>query len=253
MPARLSVQLYSLREVAKRDGIAAVIDRLGRIGYAGVESAGFHELSAEAFAQRVAAAGMVVSSAHVALPERDTTDRVLDQQAATGNDTLVVPFLPPDDFKDESAVRRTADRLNEFNESVRARGAHLGYHNHWWEFATRIGTRSAHDLLFSLLDQSVFAEVDTYWARVGGVDPVRVVESLGARARLLHIKDGPADKPESAMTAVGDGAMDIAGLAAASRATWHIVELDRCATDMFEAVAKSHGFMTREGYAVGKP
>lgn len=252
MPAGLSVQLYSLREEAKNDGIAAVIDRLGRIGYAGVESAGFHELSPDAFAKRVTAAGMVVSSAHIALPEPDKVGRVLDQQAAIGNDTLVVPFLPPDDFKDEGAVHRTADRLNAFNESVRGRGARLGYHNHWWEFATRIGAQSAYDLLFALLDQSVFAEVDTYWARVGGADPVRVVETLGARARLLHIKDGPADKPESAMTAVGDGVMNIAGLVAASHATWHIVELDRCATDMFEAVQKSHGFMTRKGYAVGK-
>lgn len=252
MPPRLSVQLYTLREEAKKNGLGGILDRLGRIGYAGVEPAGLHDLTADAFRQRVAAAGMVVSSAHVALPAAEKVTEVLDQQAAIGNDTLVVPFLPPDDFKDESAVRRTADRLNAFNAAVRARGATLGYHNHWWEFSTRIGDVTAHARLFALLDADVFAEVDTYWARVGGADPAAVVAALGTRARLLHIKDGPADKPESKMTAAGEGVIDIGAIAKASRADWHIVELDHCATDMFEAVEKSHRYLTGRGYAVGR-
>jgi len=252
MAARLSVQLYSLREEAKQQGLGAVVDRLGRIGYAGVEPAGFGELTPDAFRARVEAAGMVVSSAHVALPDADKTNLVLDQQAAIGNRLVVVPFLPPDQFKDEDAIRRTADRLNTFNEAVRARGASLGYHNHWWEFSTQIGGRSAFDALFERLDASVFAEVDTYWAKVGGADPAAVVRGLGARARLLHIKDGPADKPESPMTAVGEGIVDVAAIAAASRASWHVVELDRCATDMFEAMEKSHRYMTQRGLAEGR-
>jgi sugar phosphate isomerase/epimerase len=253
MAARLSVQLYSLRDEAKKSGLGGVVDRLGRIGYAGVEPAGFVDLTPEAFRKRVEDAGMVVSSAHVALPEADKTNLVLDQQAAIGNRLLVVPFLPPDDFKDAAAVHRTADRLNAFNDAVRASGAALGYHNHWWEFSTQIGGRSAYAILFERLDASVFAEIDTYWAKVGGADPAAVVRSFGERARLLHIKDGPADQPESPMTAVGDGVMDVPGISKASRAEWHIVELDRCATDMFVAVEKSHAYMTRAGFAAGKP
>jgi sugar phosphate isomerase/epimerase len=253
MPAQLSVQLYTLRDESKKNGVGGVIDRLGRIGYAGVEPAGFYELTPAAFAKRVADAGMVVSSAHVALPEAADVNRVLDEQAALGNTAIVVPFLPPDAFKDGDAVQRSADRLNAFNSAVRARGAALGYHNHWWEFSTQMDGRSAFTILFEKLDASVFAEIDTYWARVGGADAAAVVRSLGERARLLHIKDGPADRPESPMTAVGEGVMDVPGISKASRARWHIVELDRCATDMFEAVEKSHAYMTRGGFAAGKP
>jgi len=252
MAAGLSVQLYTLRKEAKSLGLGAVVDRLGKIGYAGVEPAGFGELTPEAFKKRVADAGMVVSSAHVALPDASKTSEALDQQAAIGNDTIVVPFLPPDDFKDESAVKRSADKLNAFNAAVRARGARLGYHNHWWEFGTKIDGKSAHTRLFELLDPSVFAEIDIYWAKVGGANPTDVVKTLGDRARLLHIKDGPADGHESPMVAVGDGVIDIAGVAKASKAKWHIVELDQCATDMFAAVEKSHRFMTKGGYAAGQ-
>ena len=253
MAAGLSVQLYTLRKEAKTLGLGAVIDRLGKIGYAGVEPAGFGELTPDAFKKRVAEAGMVISSGHLGLPDANKTNEVLDQQSAVGNDTLVVAFLPPDDFKDESAVKRSADKLNAFNAAVKARGARLGYHNHWWEFGTKLaGGKSAHARLFELLDPSVFAEVDIYWAKVGGANPVDVVKSMGERARLLHIKDGPADGHESPMTAVGDGVVDIGGVAKASKAKWHIVELDQCATDMFEAVEKSHRFMTKGGYAAGK-
>ena len=252
MTAGLSVQLYTLRKEAKSQGIGPVVDRLGKIGYAGVEPAGFGELTPQQFKQRVADAGMVISSGHVALPEPAKTNEVLDQQAAVGNDTLVVAFLPPDDFKDESAVKKSADRLNAFNAAIKARGGRLGYHNHWWEFGTKIGGRSAHARLFELLDPSVFAEVDIYWTKVGGADPVDVVKALGERAHLLHIKDGPADGHESPMVAVGEGVVDVRGVAKASKAKWHIVELDQCATDMFTAVEKSHRFMTTGGYATGK-
>jgi sugar phosphate isomerase/epimerase len=249
--ARISVQLYSLREEAKQ-GLAPVLERLGRIGYAGVEAAGLHDLSAQEFVRRVADAGMVVSSGHCALVKPNQAAELLDAQEAIGVKQLVVAFLPPDRFADQAGVAKCADHLNTFNEAVRARGMTLGYHNHWWEFGNRIGNETAHSLLFRLLDPSIFAEVDTYWAKVGGADPARVVKDLGTRAPLLHIKDGPANDTEAPMTAVGSGVVDVPAIAAASRAAWHIVELDRCATDMFEAVQQSYAYLTKRGLAQGR-
>lgn len=252
MPARLSVQLYTLRDEAGKSGLGGVIDRLGKIGYAGVEFAGLHDLDAKGFRQRVADAGMAVSSGHVQLPKPEDLSKLLDQQDAIGNKTLVVPFLPPASFADADNVRNNAERLNAFSEAAKARGMTLGYHNHWWEFSTKIGDETAHALLFRLLHPEVFAEIDVYWAKVGGADPARVVEQFATRAPLLHIKDGPADKPESPMTAVGDGVIDTKAIVNNSRAEWHIVELDQCATDMFTAVEKSHAYMTRNKLASGR-
>jgi sugar phosphate isomerase/epimerase len=249
--ARISIQLYSLRDAAKQ-GLAPVLERLGRIGYAGVESAGLHDLSPSAFKRCVAAAGMVVSSAHVALVKPAQAAELLDAQQEIGVNDLVVAMLPRERFVDQASVGKSADHLNTFNEAVRARGMTLGYHNHWWEFSNRIGNETAHMMLFRRLDPTVFAEIDTYWAKVGGADPVQVVREFGERARLLHIKDGPADGPESPMTAVGKGVVDVPAIAAASRAAWHIVELDRCATDMFEAVEQSYTYLTRHGLAQGR-
>ncbi len=252
MPPPISVQLYSLREEAKQ-GFAAVLERLGRIGYTGVEPAGLHDLSPAEFKRRLADAGLVLSSGHVALPKPEQTNELLDSQDAIGNTDLVVAFLPPERFADAGSVARCAQWLNAFNERARTRGMSVGYHNHWWEFSNRIGTETAHAMLFRLLDPTVFAEIDTYWAKVGGADPAKVVADLGPRAKLLHIKDGPANEPDAPMTAVGDGVMDVAAIAQASQAKWHVVELDRCATDMFTAIEQSHRYLTSHGFATGKP
>ena len=107
--------------------------------------------------------------------------------------------------------------------------------------------------LFDHLAPGVIAEVDIYWAQVGGADPKDLVTELGARVGLLHVKDGPADTPKHPMVAVGDGVVDIAGVLAASpTATWHIVELDRCATDMFDAVERSYDYLVGSGLSRGR-
>lgn len=252
MPPPVSVQLYSLREEAAAD-LPATLARLGEIGFVGVEPAGLHGLSPTEFRRHVEGAGLVIGSAHGAIPIGDEAERVLDAHQELGCDTLVVAMLPPDRFASRAALEASADDLNRACENARARGIRLGYHNHWWEFRELEDGRSAYELLFERLDTDVLAEVDIYWARVGKRDPARVIESLGPRARLLHVKDGPADEPRSAMTAVGEGVVEIkAALDAGCAAEWHIVELDRCDSDMFQAIERSYRYLTGSGLSRGR-
>jgi sugar phosphate isomerase/epimerase len=133
------------------------------------------------------------------------------------------------------------------------RGATFGYHNHWWEFRLLADGRTAWSHLVERLDPGVVIELDMYWATVGGAAPTDVIADLGDRLRLLHVKDGPADGPKSPMVAVGSGSLDIrAALAAAPDVAWHIVELDRCATDMFQAVAGSYDYLVGNGLSRGR-
>ena len=248
----VAIQLYTLRNEAKAD-FGGVLERLGRIGFAGVEPAGLHGMSTVEFLRRVEAAGMRVSSTHISLPIGDAANEVLDGAEAIGARDVVVAFLPPDRFQNADKIFITADQLNRASELAAARGMRLGYHNHNWEFSTQVDGRPAYSLLFEQLSPQVFAEVDVYWAQVGGCDPRQVVADLGTRARLLHMKDGPADSAKSAMTAAGAGAVDLPAVAAAAPyADWHIVELDRCETDMFEAVEASYRYLVGSGLSRGQ-
>jgi sugar phosphate isomerase/epimerase len=244
---RLAIQLYSLRERAAERGLEAVLGEVAEIGYAGVELAKLHGQSPDRVRATLDQLGLAVAAAHVGLPEPDDRPALLDDCGRLGARDLVVAYLPPEDFASAAAVDAAADRLNDFATAARAHGMTLGYHNHFWEFSSTIAGETAHARLFRRLDPGIFAEVDTYWAKVGGVDPVAVLAALGVRARLLHIKDGPADDARAPMTAVGSGRMDVPALLGASRAEWHVVELDRCATDMLEAVRASHRYLAGLG------
>ena len=92
-------------------------------------------------------------------------------------------------------------------------------------------------------------ELDTYWAAVGGQDVPALLGRLGDRVRYLHVKDGPVTRDDP-MTAVGAGRMPVAEiLAAEPAADWHVVELDRCATDMMTAVGDSLAWLASHGLA----
>ena len=101
----------------------AVLKRLGEIGYVGVETAGLHDLTPGEFKQCIDGAGLRVSAAHIQMLTDKNAAQVLDEQDEIGNKELVVAFLPPDFFKDESTTQRVADKLNRAHEIASERGA----------------------------------------------------------------------------------------------------------------------------------
>ena len=96
------------------------------------------------------------------------------------------------------------------------------------------------------LPPEIVFEVDTYWVQTAGVHVPDLLTQLGERAALLHLKDGSIGSEDS-MVALGDGDMDFPAIVAASQAETWIVELDRCETDMLEAVAKSLAYAQQLG------
>jgi sugar phosphate isomerase/epimerase len=248
----VSVQLYSLRDEAAKD-LEAVLRKLGDIGLVGVELAGFHGLTPKQYATIVEESGMVTSSAHLTDLSPDGMNAMLDDLQEIGCNVAVCAFMPPERFADLDAIKASADALNAANAIAASRGVSLGYHNHWWEFSTDIDGRSAWSVLFEQLDPSMFAELDIYWATLGGADPRQVIADLGDRVWLLHVKDGPCDVSESPMVAVGSGSLDIASiLTSAPSAKWHIIELDRCASDMYTAIADSVHYLVDNGLSRGR-
>ncbi|MEY2580270.1 MAG: hypothetical protein QOE09_119 [Ilumatobacteraceae bacterium] len=248
----ISVQLYSLRDEAAKD-FEGVLRRLGDIGFVGVELAGFHDLTPKQYASIVEESGLVTSSAHLTDLSPDGMNAALDDLQEIGCDIAVCAFLPPEKFADLDAIKHSADALNKANEIARARGVSLGYHNHWWEFSTNVDGQTAWSALFERLDTTMFIELDIYWATLGGADPRTVIADLDDRVWLLHVKDGPCDAPESPMVAVGSGTLDIpAILTSAPTAKWHVVELDRCASDMFTALADSYRYLVEGGLSRGR-
>ncbi len=238
MTPRLGVQLYTLRDDCARD-LEGTLAFVARCGYAGAEVAALHERSAREFRALLDANGLVVASMH-AMALGDDAARAFDDAGALGAPLVVVPLGHPDRFSSASRVAAFADELNAACALARNHGLRLGYHNHFWEWRSLEDGRAAFDVLVARLDLSVELELDIYWAKTAGRDPAAVIRDHGARVTRLHLKDGPADEPGSPMVALGDGVVDLrSAMREASYADWMLVELDRCAGEMKEAVRRS--------------
>ncbi len=247
----VAVQLYSLREALAQD-LEGTIRSVADIGYVGVEPYGGMPGELDDVASLFRELDLQVCSSHVPYPDDDNKEAVLAAAEAFGLERICIAFMPPAEFETVDSIKRTCERLNQAGAFAGAHGLSLGYHNHWWEFKQLNGCATL-ELMLEELDDDVFLQIDTYWAQVGGLDAVEVVERVGARAPLIHLKDGSLDKDDD-MTAVGGGKMDVPGIiqATAETAEWHIVELDRCATDMLGAVRDSYAYLTTNGLARGK-
>lgn len=253
MSVPAAVQLYSLREELSRD-YRPVLEQVAGIGLAGVELAGVYlNGSPRETGALVRDLGMTVCSAHMPPPVGENRNQVFDTLGELETTHLVVPFFPPEQFTTRAAVLHICDILNQSAAAAREHGVTLYYHNHWWEYERLGGTgEPVYQLMLRHLDPDVLFELDAYWVKAGGADPVAVLNQLGDRVGLLHVKDGSAN-PSDDMVAVGQGSLDYSAiLKAAPQIDWAIVELDRCGTDMMEAVAASYRYLTERGLAHGR-
>lgn len=250
MIPQIALQLYTLREALEND-FPRTLANIAQIGYRAVETAFLPEhITVAQAAKMIQDAGLQVISSHCELPEGDQLDDVLEAMTAYGSSYLVWHGWPEDpDYSSLEGVRRLADRYNAVNDLVRKHGYSFGLHNHWWEMSEVEG-KIPHYLLRDLLDPSIFFEIDTYWTKTAGLDPAQIIAELGARAPLLHIKDGPTGALSN-MVAAGEGIMDFPAISQASEgaAKYWIVELDRCETDMLRAVERSFRYLTDMGLA----
>ena len=243
-----ALQLYTLRDVLPT-GRAEVLRRVADFGYGAVEP--YDVLTdPEQLRADLDAAGLAVCSVHANILGAED-DAMLRGAGVVGAGTVIVPWAEPERFADADAVAELAAQLNQAAAKTADQGLRLGYHNHDFELSSLVGGRPALEVLADALDPAVILEVDTYWAAVGGQDVPALLRRLGDRVRYLHVKDGPIGTREGdVMVAVGSGRMPVADiLAAAPSAEWHVVELDRCATDMLTAVGDSLAWLAEHDLA----
>jgi len=239
----LSVQLYTVREALAAD-LPGTLQRIADIGYTNVEAFGFVD-RAEALRDALAAAGLQSPSGHARL--LDTGEQDLDQifhaSVTVGLTTLIDPHIDESRWTTREDVEAIARELSALAPRAADHGLTLGYHNHAFEFSNRIDGVSAYEVFADALSDDVVLELDTYWAKVGGDDPVAVLERLGDKVQFLHVKDGDGSHDDKKQVAVGNGIMPIREIIAAAPDALHVVELDDHEGDVFQAVTDSYTFL----------
>ncbi|MDA3798120.1 MAG: sugar phosphate isomerase/epimerase [Kiritimatiellae bacterium] len=238
----LSVQLYSVRDVIAKQGYEKTIRELAAMGYDGMEPAGYPGTTVQEAAKLFKELSLASISTHTSLPLGDDKQRILEEADCLGAKYMITGGAGPDAFETLDNIKATAERYNEAALVAREFGFKIGLHNHWQEMAIFDG-KPGYRWFLDLTEPEVVFEVDTYWVKVGGLDPMETIKDMAERAPLIHLKDGSGVK-EDPMLAVGSGIMPVAEIIkAATYAENFVVELDRCATDMMVAMSDSIKFV----------
>jgi len=250
-PKPIALQLFTVRELLEED-FEGTVRRVADMGYVGVEPYGGMPCELSEAATLFRELDLQTFNSHVPFPDDANKGAVLEIAEAFDLTDVTIAYLPPADFETIDAIKRTCERLNRAGELARANNLQLHYHNHWWEYK-RINGKATLDVMLEELDERLCLQIDTYWAQVGGEDAVEVLKRVGARAPLIHLKDGTLDV-DGDMAAVGHGKMDVPAIVDATAATadWYIVEQDRSTDHRLQAVRDSYDYLTSNGLARGK-
>lgn len=185
---KISVQIYSIRDSGDLDAQLALVRRSG---FEWVETVATHGLSPQAFADKLAAHGLKLSSMHVGLALLESERPMLIEACRlTGCPLMVMPWEPMGE-RPASAAGWTAlgRRLGAIGEELRQQGLRLAYHNHDWEFLHYEG-RTALDWLFSATTPEQLGwEADLGWTCRAGADPVELTQRFADRLLAVHAKD----------------------------------------------------------------
>lgn len=186
------LQLYSLRDTFKHDGVPATLDRVKGFGITEVETAGTYGLSAEDFKKQLESHGLTPVSGHFQYDalSKDINAAIRDAKAL-GLKYVVCPWIPHTiaEFS-EADVHKAAADFNRWGEAFKKEGISFGYHPHGYEFKPREDGSTLFDLLMAeTKPEFVIYEMDVFWITHPGQDPAKLLEKYPTRWQLMHLKD----------------------------------------------------------------
>ncbi len=105
-------------------------------------------------------------------------------------------------------AKTAADNLNKLGKASKAGGIKFCWHNHNWEFEKATNEGFPFDILMKNTDPlTVKTELDLYWVKKGGGDPLQCLKKYPGRFDIMHVKDMDST-PVKSFACPGSGIID---------------------------------------------
>jgi sugar phosphate isomerase/epimerase len=216
----IGIQLYTLRNQIKAD-LPGTLKAVAAAGYKQVEPYDAPGANALEMIQVAKDLGMAANSSHFAWESVTDPDKagvapfaeVLQKAKAAGLTHLVIPYIHVETRKTADDYKRVAERCNAGAALAKEAGIQLAYHNHQFEFQPLEGGKSGYDVFMTEFSPEMKFELDVFWVKLGGLDPVELLGKLKGRVSQIHLKDLKAGMtlpefgkvPEDAFKELGQG------------------------------------------------
>ena len=218
---KLAVQLYTLRhDYENGEEFLKILEEVKKIGFDGVEFAGYAGLEPEVIKAKLDELGLVAVGCHMGIDEyrEDKIEESIKLGKTLGMKYMGVGGAP---HETKAEVEELVDVFSKANKLGEKEGIKFYYHNHTEEFEGEIDGK----LIMDRIADGAYLEIDTYWSFEGGADNYKYITEHKDNIILLHIKDGIDRNPK----ALGEGNNDLISVFKAAKETdveWLILEND---------------------------
>lgn len=190
MKVPIALQLYSVRNECAAD-LLGVIAQVAKMGYDGVEFAGFHGYKAEDVRKALDDNGIVAEGTHTAmhLLDNENFEATIEYHKTIGCNWPILPWIPEEKRNSEAACRACAEELTALAEKMRGYGMRTGFHAHAGDMKPLDNGKSAWDMLAAGTPADFIMQYDTANGVGGGADPVQPILDWPGRNASLHLKE----------------------------------------------------------------
>ncbi|HEX9956488.1 MAG TPA: sugar phosphate isomerase/epimerase [Fibrella sp.] len=196
-PAPVGLELYSFREQFKTD-LPGTMAKVRQMGFREVEVAGTYNITPTAFRKELDKNGLkaVAMGADFADLESNVPKIIADAKAL-GVRYVVCFWIPHTaNLFTISDADRAIDVFNTAGRLLAESKLTLCYHTHGYEFQKMPNGSTYFDYLAQNLDpKNANFEIDVYWVKSPGEDPVKVLQQYPKRFLLAHLKDRKPGTP----------------------------------------------------------
>jgi len=241
------LQLFSVRGECGKD-LPGTVAAVAKIGYKGVEFAGYYGRDAKTLRKMLDDNGIVCCGTHIGFDAiwGANLDKTVEFNQTLGNKFLIVSSMNP---KTKQDWLDKAKQFNEVAEKLVPLGMWCGYHNHSAEFKAVDGEKPW-DIFFGNTRKEVVMQFDVGNAKGSGGDAVEYLKKYPGRALTLHVKPWSKSNPKAV---VGEDELpwkEIFELCETTGDTqWYIVEYEVGGVPALEAVEKCLQGMKKMGKA----
>lgn len=197
---RVALQLYTLRRQAQ-ENLETALDQAADAGYREIEwFGGLWNRTTTELRRLLAERRLSLAAAHVPLAELEADpSSVMETFRELDCEVLACPWLDEDQRGDGGRAHyvELGGRLDLLSYRFRAGGFRFAYHNHEFELLPfddgsprRLGVDGLRALVSCRSHDGWGLELDIYWAAFAGHDPLSLIDELGDRVHILHLKDG---------------------------------------------------------------
>ena len=219
--APVGLELYSFRDQFAKD-VPGTMVKVKQMGFREVEVAGTYGTSTADFRKLLNQNGLKAISVGASFEDLDrNVPKVLAEAKALGARYVVCFWIPH--AGDTFTVQNADQAIDVFNTAGRLlaeNGVSLCYHTHGYEFQTHKDGTFFDYLAENFDPKSVNFEMDIFWVKSPGYDPVALLQKYPKRFPLMHLKDRKPGTPASntghadveSNVTLGQGDVGIAGI-----------------------------------------